>query len=117
MGNAFQGGFEGKVALITGGGSGIGRATALAFAAEGARVALGARRAAECQETVRLIEQQGGEACFVQTDVSVPEQVENLVETAVARWQRLDYAVNNAGIEGTPFVPVTDYAIDTSGIR
>jgi NAD(P)-dependent dehydrogenase (short-subunit alcohol dehydrogenase family) len=104
--------FEGKVVLITGGSSGIGRATALAFAAEGARVALGARRIAEGQETVRLIEQQGGEAHFVGTDVSVPEQVQALVQAAVDRWQRLDIAVNNAGIEGTPFVPVTDYSID-----
>lgn len=104
--------FEGKVALVTGGSSGIGRAVAVAFAAEGARVALGARRAAEGQETVRLVEQQGSEACFVQTDVSVPEQVRRLVETAVSRFGRLDCAVNNAGIEGTPFVPVTDYSID-----
>ena len=105
--------FEGKVALITGGSSGIGRATALAFAAEGARVALGARREAEGRETVRLVEQQGGEALFVPADVSVPEQVKALVESAVSRWGRLDCAVNNAGVEGTPFVPITDYGIDT----
>jgi NAD(P)-dependent dehydrogenase (short-subunit alcohol dehydrogenase family) len=104
--------FEGKVVLITGASSGIGRATALAFAAEGARVALGARRISEGEETVRLIEEQGGEAHFVVTDVSVPEQVQALVETAVGRWQRLDFAVNNAGIEGTPFVRVADYSID-----
>src|ERR1035438_8688933 len=104
--------FEGKVALITGGSSGIGRATALAFAAEGARVAIGARRSAEGEETVGLIKQQGGEALFVLTDVSVPEQVQALVESTVERWGRLDCAVNNAGIEGTPFVPVTDYSVD-----
>jgi NAD(P)-dependent dehydrogenase (short-subunit alcohol dehydrogenase family) len=107
-----MGAFEGKVALITGGSSGIGRATAVAFAAEGARVAIGARRAAEGLETVRLVEEQGGEALFVETDISVPKQVESLVATAIARWGRLDYAVNNAGIEGTPFVPVTDYSIE-----
>ena len=105
-------GFEGKVALITGGSSGIGRTTALAFAAEGARVAIGARRIAEGKETVRLIEQQGGEALFAATDVSAPEQVQALVRAAVDRWRRLDFAVNNAGIEGTPFVPVADYSID-----
>jgi NAD(P)-dependent dehydrogenase (short-subunit alcohol dehydrogenase family) len=104
--------FDGKVALITGGSSGIGRATALAFAAEGARVAIGARRVSEGRETVRLVEQAGSEALFVETDVSVPEQVEQLVEAAAVRWQRLDYAVNNAGIEGTPFVPVADYSIE-----
>jgi NAD(P)-dependent dehydrogenase (short-subunit alcohol dehydrogenase family) len=104
--------FEGKVALITGGSSGIGRATALAFAAEGARVAIGARRSAEGEETVGLIKQQGGEALFVLTDASVPDQVQALVESTVERWGRLDFAVNNAGIEGTPFVPVTDYSVD-----
>jgi NAD(P)-dependent dehydrogenase (short-subunit alcohol dehydrogenase family) len=104
--------FEGKVALVTGGSSGIGRATALAFAAEGARVAIGARRSAEGEETVRLIQQRGGEALFVLTDVSVPEQVQALVDSTVEPWGRLDYAVNNAGIEGTPFVPIADYALD-----
>lgn len=104
--------FEGKVALVTGASSGIGRAAALAFAREGARVALCARRAAEGQVTARMIDQQGGQVCFVETDVSVPEQVHNLVETAVARFGRLDCAVNNAGIEGTPFVPVTDYSVE-----
>lgn len=104
--------FEGKVALITGGNSGIGRATALAFAREGARVAVGARREAEGQETVRLIEEQGGEACFAATDVTSPQQVQRFVDAAVERWGRLDCAINNAGIEGTPFVPVTDYSIE-----
>src|ERR1019366_4080405 len=102
--------FEGKVAVITGGNSGIGRATAIAFAAEGARVAIGARRAAESEETIRQIEAQGGEAIFVSTDVTRADQVKNLMDTAVSRWQRLDYAFNNAGIGGTPFVPLPDYA-------
>jgi NAD(P)-dependent dehydrogenase (short-subunit alcohol dehydrogenase family) len=104
--------FSGKVVLITGGSSGIGRATAVAFAAAGGRVALGARRQTEGTETVRLIEEQGGEAYFVQTDVSQPEQMQRLVDTTVARWGRLDCAVNNAGIEGTPFVNTADYSID-----
>jgi NAD(P)-dependent dehydrogenase (short-subunit alcohol dehydrogenase family) len=101
-----------KVVVITVGSSGIGRACTLAFASAGARVALGARREAEGEETVRLVEQQGGEALFVQTDVTQPEQVERLVAAAIARWGRLDYAVNNAGIEGTPFVNTVDYSID-----
>ena len=100
---------KGKVVVITGGSSGIGRAAALAFAAEGARVALGARRADECQRTVQMIEAQGGEACFVATDVTRADQVEKLVDTAVARWGRLDCAFNNAGIEGAAFVPTTGY--------
>jgi len=101
--------FAGKVIVITGGSSGIGRACALALAGAGAKVAVGARRDAEGQETVRLIEQQGGEACFVRTDVSKAEDVRGLVDAAVSRWGRLDGAVNNAGIEGTPFVNTADY--------
>jgi NAD(P)-dependent dehydrogenase (short-subunit alcohol dehydrogenase family) len=99
----------GKVAVITGGSSGIGRACSLALAAAGARVAVGARRKTEGEETVRLIEQQGGEACFVQTEVSKADEVKRLMDTAVTRWGRLDCAVNNAGIEGTPFVNTADY--------
>jgi NAD(P)-dependent dehydrogenase (short-subunit alcohol dehydrogenase family) len=101
--------FEGKVAIITGGSSGIGRATAIAFAAEGARVAIGARRAAESEETIRQIQALGGEAIFVPTDVARAEQVQNLMDSAMNRWQRLDLAFNNAGIGGTPFVPLPDY--------
>jgi NAD(P)-dependent dehydrogenase (short-subunit alcohol dehydrogenase family) len=104
--------FSGKVVLITGASSGIGRATALAFAAAGARVAFGARRETEGRETVRLIEEQGGEALFVATDVSQPQQMQRLVDTAVTKWGRLDCAVNNAGIEGTPGVNTADYSID-----
>ncbi len=101
--------FEGKVAVITGGSSGIGRATAIAFAAEGARVAIGARRAAESEETIRQIRAQGGEAIFVPTDVTRADQVKNLMDMAVSRWQRLDYAFNNAGIGGPAFVSTPDY--------
>ena len=101
--------FEGKVAVITGGSSGIGRATAIAFAAEGARVAIGARRAAESEETIRQIQAQGGEAIFVPTDVTRADQVKNLMDTAVSRWQRLDYAFNNAGIGGSAFVSLPNY--------
>src|SRR5689334_17181275 len=101
--------FTGKVSVITGGSSGIVRAAALAFAAEGARVAIGARRIPEGEESARLVQERGGEAYFVQTDVSQPEQVQRLVQTAVERWGRLDFALNNAGIEGTPFVSTVDY--------
>ena len=101
--------FEGKVALVTGGSAGIGRATAIAFAAEGARVAIAARRASESDETVKLITAAGGEALFVQTDVSNPEQAERMVMTIVDRWGRLDCAFNNAGVIGTPFVSTPNY--------
>jgi NAD(P)-dependent dehydrogenase (short-subunit alcohol dehydrogenase family) len=103
-------GLRGTVAVVTGGSSGIGRAAALAFAAHGARVAVGARRAAECEETVQLIAEQGGEALFVPMNVSEPSQIENLIQTLLGRWQRLDFAFNNAGIQGTPFVSTVEYS-------
>ena len=99
---------EGKVAVITGGSSGIGRATALAFAAEGAKVAIGARRIPQGEETVGLIQRAGGEAVFVQTDVRHSDQVQRLLRTAIDLWGRLDCAFNNAGIEGTAFVHTAD---------
>jgi NAD(P)-dependent dehydrogenase (short-subunit alcohol dehydrogenase family) len=99
--------FENKVVLITGGTSGIGRATAVAFAKEGAKVVVSGRRKAEGAETVTLVEKAGGQGLFVQADVSDEEQVKKLVETTVSHFGRLDVAFNNAGIEGTP-KPITD---------
>lgn len=91
--------FEGKVALITGGTSGIGRATAIAFAREGAKVVIGGRRAKEGTEVVGEIQRTGGEAIFVETDVSIEESVKNLVAATVKKFRRIDFAFNNAGIE------------------
>jgi NAD(P)-dependent dehydrogenase (short-subunit alcohol dehydrogenase family) len=91
-------GLSGKVVLVTGGTSGIGRATSVAFARAGARVYVTGRRMAEGEETVRLAREAGGEACFAQADISVREDVERLVQDIVARWSRLDCAFNNAGI-------------------
>jgi NAD(P)-dependent dehydrogenase (short-subunit alcohol dehydrogenase family) len=93
-------GFTGKVALVTGGGSGIGRATALAFAREGARVVVAGRRVAEGEATVAAVRAAGGEATFVQADVTQETQVRALVERAVATYGRLDVVFNNAGTEG-----------------
>ncbi len=90
-----------KVALVTGGSSGIGRAAALAFAREGAKVVVADVQVAGGQETVRLIGDAGGEAVFVRTDVASPVEVQALVDQAVQRYGRLDCAFNNAGIEGT----------------
>jgi NAD(P)-dependent dehydrogenase (short-subunit alcohol dehydrogenase family) len=87
---------EGKVAVVTGGSSGIGRATALLFAREGARVVIAARNANRGEQVVKEIREAGGEAVFVETDVSQAAQVERLVGEAVRRFGRLDYAVNNA---------------------
>jgi NAD(P)-dependent dehydrogenase (short-subunit alcohol dehydrogenase family) len=72
--------FNGEVALVTGGGSGIGRTTARAFAAQGARVVVAGRRASECAETARLVEDAGGVGHSIPTDVSKSDQVEALIE-------------------------------------
>jgi NAD(P)-dependent dehydrogenase (short-subunit alcohol dehydrogenase family) len=89
---------SGKVAIVTGASSGIGRATAVAFGKAGVRVAVAGRRLAECEETVRLVRQSGGEGQVFQTDVSQPAQIESLVSSTVETWGRLDFAFNNAGV-------------------
>ena len=89
-----------KVALITGASSGIGRATALAFAAKGASVVLAARRQEELDSLVVEIEAADGKATAIKTDVSKAQDVEQMVAHALATFGRLDYAINNAGIEG-----------------
>lgn len=90
----------GKVALITGGNSGIGRAAALAFAREGAKVVLAARGVERGEETAHEINVAGGEALFVRADVSRTEEVEALVARAAGAYGRLDCAFNNAATEG-----------------
>src|SRR6476620_6581855 len=92
--------FEGKVALVTGGGSGIGRATALAFAREGAQVVIGNRNVQRGEETVQMIRDASGTASFRRTDVSVAADLKALVDHAMATYGGLDIAFNNAGIEG-----------------
>ena len=96
-----------KVALITGGSSGTGRAAAVAMVREGAKVALTARRAERCQEAVDGIEGMGGEALALPGDVADAEHVEALVAATVDRWGRLDIVVPNAGINGV-FAPIED---------
>jgi NAD(P)-dependent dehydrogenase (short-subunit alcohol dehydrogenase family) len=96
---------EGKVALVTGAGSGIGRATALALAAEGARVVVSGRSLDAGQETVAGIRGSGGEATFVRADVSVASDVAALVQTTLDTYGRLDCAHNNAGVSGAGFLP------------
>jgi NAD(P)-dependent dehydrogenase (short-subunit alcohol dehydrogenase family) len=90
----------GRVALVTGASSGIGRAAALAFAREGARVTVSDVAVEGGEETVRLIEGKGGEAGFVRADVSREADVEALVAETVRRFGRLDCAFNNAGVPG-----------------
>src|SRR4051794_32203887 len=94
---------NGKVALITGGSTGIGRATALAFADAGARVVIAnPHNVLAGEELVKLIHRRGGQALFVQTDVTQASEVAGLVAQTVEHFGRLDYAFNNAGIGGPP---------------
>ena len=95
-----MGQLDGKVALITGAGSGIGRASALAFAREGAKVAVADIVVEGGEETVRMVKEAGGEAFFIQVDVSNAAEVEAMVNTVVDTYGRIDCAYNNAGIEG-----------------
>ena len=92
--------FTNKVALVTGGTSGIGSATALAFAREGAKVVVSGRREKEGNEIVSLIKKNGGEGMFIKTDVSSEADVAALVTKTLSAYGRLDAAFNNAGIEG-----------------
>jgi NAD(P)-dependent dehydrogenase (short-subunit alcohol dehydrogenase family) len=94
--------FQGKIALVTGGTSGIGRAAAIAYAREGADVVVAGRRTAEGEETVRLVRAQGRQAMFVQTDVAQESQVQKLIGRTLEQFGRLDFAFNNAGTEQEP---------------
>jgi len=101
--------FDGKVAFVTGGASGIGRATALAFAQAGARVAVADVGEQANQETARLIEQNGGRALAVRCDVTRGEDIKAALEKTVTTFGRLDFAFNNAGVEPKKPAPTADY--------
>jgi NAD(P)-dependent dehydrogenase (short-subunit alcohol dehydrogenase family) len=115
--------FSGKVALVTGGSRGIGRATALLFARNGAKVVIGDVDPAGV-ETAEMIKREGGEAIFIQTDVCVAEQVRNLVATTVKTFGGLHCAFNNAGVL-PPMAPLAEteestfdqtFAVDVKGV-
>ncbi|MDQ7092861.1 SDR family oxidoreductase [Desulfosporosinus sp. PR] len=92
--------FGDKVALITGAGSGIGRATALAFANEGAKVTVADLQIEKCQEVVSQIKSMGGEATAVKCDVTIAKEVEEMISNTIKVYGSLHFAVNNAGVEG-----------------
>lgn len=100
--------FDEAVAVITGAGSGIGRTTAMQFAERGTSVVVADVNVEGGEETVSDIEDAGGDAVFVETDVTDPEEIQGMVETAVDEFGRLDYAFNNAGIGGAQ-AAVADY--------
>jgi NAD(P)-dependent dehydrogenase (short-subunit alcohol dehydrogenase family) len=100
--------FTGKVALITGGGGGIGRATALAFADHGAKVVVVDSNRAEGQASADIVTQRGGDACFVSADVTRSADVQHYVRETLAAFGRIDCFFNNAGIEGR-VMPTQEY--------
>ena len=106
--------FNGKVAIVTGGSSGIGRASAILFAREKAKVVVASRREAEGQETVQLVKEARSDGFFVKTDVAKEADVKAMVEKTIRAYGRLDYAFNNAGIEQipTPLVEKTEETFD-----
>ncbi len=103
---------DGKVALVTGAASGIGRATALTFAREGAKLIIADMNEDGGQQTVHMITENGGDATFVQVDVTSATEVEAMISKAVETYGRLDCAHNNAGIRGDG-TTVTECTEDT----
>ena len=103
--------FTDKVALVTGGTSGIGKATAIAFAKEGAKVVISGRREEEGKETVELIEKTGGKGKFVKSDVSQESDIKKLIDETVSSFNRIDFAFNNAGIDSDN-LPLHEHSIE-----
>src|SRR5215475_1629624 len=100
---------EGKVALVTGGASGIGRATALTFAREGAKLVVADMNADGGQQTVHMITEKGGEAIFVQVDVTSASAVEAVISKTVETYGRLDCAHNNAAVTQRAYPPTAEF--------
>jgi NAD(P)-dependent dehydrogenase (short-subunit alcohol dehydrogenase family) len=100
---------KGRVALVTGGATGIGKACAFALAREGARIVISGRREQIGEEAASEIRAAGAEALFVRADVGRRSDVESLIGRTLDAFGQLDFAVNNAGVEGPAFVPTADY--------
>jgi len=107
--------FTGKVAIVTGGSAGIGRAAAIAFAREGAKVVVASRRNKEGEDTVQLIKQAGSDGFFIKTDVAKAADVRAMVEKTIATYGRLDYAFNNAGVIEEKPGPLVEQSEETFG--
>ena len=108
-----SGQLDGKVALVTGGASGIGRATALTFAREGAKLVIADMNEDGGQQTVHLITEKGGAAIFAQVDVSSAREVEAMLSTTIEIYGRIDCAHNNAGIGSRPRAPLHECTEET----
>ena len=100
-----------RVAIVTGGSSGIGKATAIALAKEGVNIVVAARRSKEGNETVQLVKEAGSDGIFVNTDVTNEASVKSLIEKTINSYHRLDYAFNNAGIEQI-MTPLTEQTVE-----
>ena len=103
---------DGRVALVTGGATGIGLASAVALSREGVKVILSGRRTQVGEAASAEIREAGGDAILIQADVSKASAVESLLARAAAEWGRLDFLVNNAGIEAPAFIPCAEYSED-----
>jgi NAD(P)-dependent dehydrogenase (short-subunit alcohol dehydrogenase family) len=106
-----MGALEGKAALVTGGGSGVGRASAIAMARAGATVTVADVNEDGGKETAAVVLEEGADVDFVRADVTQPDDVAAMVDKTVARWGHLDCAVNNAGTTGAS-APTADYTLD-----
>ena len=103
---------KGKVAIVTGGSGGIGRASAIALAREGVKVVIAARRQKESEETLQMIRDAGSDGIFVKTDITKEDDVKNMVDTTIKKYGRLDYAFNNAGVIEDS-APLADQTLET----
>jgi NAD(P)-dependent dehydrogenase (short-subunit alcohol dehydrogenase family) len=112
MEHQMNGSFSGKVAFVTGGGGGIGRAAAMAFAREGASVVLADISENDNQQTARMIEEQGGQALGVRCDVMRGDEIKAALDKTLEGFGRLDVAFNNAGIEPRKPAPTADYDLN-----